>query len=187
MRTTSEVVALLVQSAGSWLFEGDHSGLSDREWMAFRFLARANRFSKTPSALADFLGTTRSTASQIAGMLEKKGLVTRKPSVEDKRSIELSVTPKGMKFLEHDPINALRDEIAALEADDRSRLRDSLRRVLVRLDVSQLRHHTDVCRECMFLSESGADKDRHFNCRFFRKQIAPRETDLLCTYFEKRM
>jgi DNA-binding MarR family transcriptional regulator len=187
MKLASEVVELLVQSAGSWLFEGDRSGLTDREWMAFRFLARANQFSKTPSALASFLGTTRSTASQITAALEKKGLVSRKPSAEDRRSIALSVTPHGERFLDRDPINALRDQIAALEPDDRSRLRDALRRVLVRLDVAQRRHHTDVCSECMFLAEIGAGKDRNFKCRYFRKTIAAKDTALLCTHFERRL
>lgn len=186
MRMANEIVQLLVQSAGSWLFEGSRSGLSDREWMALRFLALANRFSKTPTALAGFLGTTRSIASQIAAILLEKGLVVRKPSAEDKRSITLCITREGEKFLERDPINALRDQLVALEDSDRSRLRDTLRRVLVGLDVAERRHHTDVCSQCVFLVEDGDGKDRHFECRFFRKSIAEKETTLLCTYFEAR-
>ncbi|PJG55275.1 MarR family transcriptional regulator [Bradyrhizobium forestalis] len=186
MRMANEIVQLLVQSAGSWLFEGHRSGLSDREWMALRFLALANRFSKTPTALADFLGTTRSAASQIAAVLLEKGLVVRKSSAEDKRSITLCITREGEKFLERDPINALRDQLVTLEVSDLSRLRDTLRRVLVRLDVAERRHHTDVCNQCMFLVENGGGKDRHFKCRLFRKSIAEKETTLLCTYFEAR-
>lgn len=186
MRMANEIVQLLVQSAGSWLFEGSRSGLSDREWMALRFLALANRFSKTPTALADFLGTTRSAASQIAAVLLEKGLVVRKPSTDDKRSITLCITREAEKFLERDPINALRDQLVALDVSDRSRLRDTLRRVLVGLDVAERRHHTDVCNQCMFLIENGGGKDRHFKCRLFRKAMAERETTLLCTYFEAR-
>jgi DNA-binding MarR family transcriptional regulator len=186
MRVAVEIVQLLVQSAGTWLFEGHRSGLSDREWMALRFLALANRFSKTPTALAGFLGTTRSVASQIAAVLLEKGLVVRKPSAEDKRSITLCVTREGEQFLERDPINVLRDQLMALEGSDRSRLRDTLRRVLVGLDVAERRHHTDVCGQCMFLIESGEEKDRQFKCRLFRKSIAQNETTLLCTHFEAR-
>jgi DNA-binding MarR family transcriptional regulator len=185
MTVATEVVELLVKSAGTWLFEGHQSGLSDREWMALRFLARANRFSKTPSALAIFLGATRSVASEIAAELKKRGLVISEQSAEDKRSITLSVTAQGKKFLDRDPINALRDRIAALALDDRSQLRHSLRRVLVQSDAAQRPHNTDICSGCMFLVEDGAGNDRQFKCRRFRKTIAPKDTELLCTYFEE--
>lgn len=42
--------------------------------MALRFLARANRFSRTPSALAKFVGTTRTTVSEmVEGMTKQRG------------------------------------------------------------------------------------------------------------------
>ncbi len=186
MTVATEVVELLVKSAGTWLFEGHQSGLSDREWMALRFLARANRFSRTPSALAIFLGATRSGASEVAAELRKRGLVISEPSAEDRRSTTLSVTSRGRKFLDRDPINALRDRIAALALDDRSQLRHSLRRVLVQCDVAQRRHNTDICSGCIFLVEDGVGNDRHFKCRRFRKAIAAKDTELLCTYFEER-
>jgi len=186
MKVANEVIELLVQSASTWLFEGPRSGLSDREWMALRFLARANRFSKTPSALATYLGTTRTSASQIAAVLAEKGLLTRKPSTEDKRSIALCVTPQGTKFLDRDPISALRDQVVTLELADRTRLRDALRQALLRLDTALRRHHTDVCSGCMFLAERSKPKSSHFECRLFRKELALNETELLCTHFERR-
>ncbi|WFU22074.1 MarR family transcriptional regulator [Bradyrhizobium sp. CB1717] len=181
-----EILQLLVRSADSWIFEGSLSGLSDREWMTLRYLARANRFSRTPSALASFLGTTRSAASQIAAALQSKGLMVRKPIAEDKRSIALCLTAEGEKFLERDPMNALRDRLVALDVIDRSRLRDTLRSVLDGLDVGKRRHHAEICTECMFLIERGEGKDRHFRCQFFRKPIAQKDTTLLCAYFEER-
>ena len=47
-----EAIELLGQMARILWFEGTKHGLRDREWMALRFLSRANRFSRTPSALA---------------------------------------------------------------------------------------------------------------------------------------
>ncbi|MGY8631079.1 MarR family transcriptional regulator [Bradyrhizobium sp. 14AA] len=186
MRMAIEIIQLLVQSADTWLFEGSLAGLSDREWMALRFLARANRFSRTPTALASFLGTTRSAATQIAAVLQSKGLMVRKPSAEDKRSIALCITGEGERFLERDPINALRDQLVALDVTDRSQLRDTLRRVLGGVDVAKHSHHADVCSECMFLIESGEGKGHHFKCRLFRKSLAQKDTTLLCAYFEGR-
>src|SRR5262249_9607925 len=48
-------------------YDGD---LSPAQWMALRYLARANTFSRTPSAFAEFQATTRGTASQAIKALE---------------------------------------------------------------------------------------------------------------------
>ena len=57
---------------------GEHEGgLNPAQWEALRYLARANRFSRTPAALADFLGTTRGTVSQTVIALERTGHLTR--------------------------------------------------------------------------------------------------------------
>ena len=45
-------------------FEGYGGELSPAQWMALRFFSRANSFSRTPSAFAEFQATTRGTASQ---------------------------------------------------------------------------------------------------------------------------
>ena len=39
-------------------------GLNPAQWEALRYLARANRFSRPPAGLADYLGSTRGTVSQ---------------------------------------------------------------------------------------------------------------------------
>ena len=48
MNLARESIELLGQIARIFLFEGVKHGLRDREWMALRFLASANRFSRTP-------------------------------------------------------------------------------------------------------------------------------------------
>jgi len=45
-------------------------GLTPGQWAVVRYFARANRFSRTPSAFAAFHGTTRGTASQTIKSLE---------------------------------------------------------------------------------------------------------------------
>jgi DNA-binding MarR family transcriptional regulator len=191
MPLAREAVELLVQAARAWYFEGNQHGLRDREWMALRFLGRANRFSRTPSALAGFIGATRATASQIVKTLESKSFLVRKPSLEDKRSVVLHVTPQGEKCLnQHDPINHVVNAVRALETDERVRLRDSLREVLNHLDTAHQRLDASVCRDCMFLTERspGTGKGRataEFMCRLYRAPISLEETELLCTSFER--
>ena len=191
MPLAREAVELLVQAARAWYFEGDRHGLRDREWMALRFLGRANRFSRTPSALAGFIGATRATASQIVKTLENKSFLIRKPSHEDKRSVVLCVTSQGEKCLaQHDPINHVLNAVATLGAEECIGLRDSLREVLNHIDVAQDRVNASICRDCIFLAERSPSTGKgraapEFVCRFYRAPVSLEETELLCTSFER--
>jgi len=183
-----EAIELLGQMARILWFEGTKHGLRDREWMALRFLSRANRFSRTPSALASYVGTTRGTASFIIGELERLGYLERKRSAKDKRSVMLSVTQQGKKFLARDPVSVLVEAIAVLDDEAKIRFRDALRHVLDQSDAAEQRHHTDICKRCIFLREDRTTADGkttvEFSCRLFRAPIAEPEVDLLCTSFE---
>jgi MarR family transcriptional regulator, negative regulator of the multidrug operon emrRAB len=188
MNLPRESIELLEQVARILWFEGTKHGLRDREWMALRFLSRANRFSRTPSALASYVGTTRGTASFIIGELERLGYLERKRSAQDKRSVMLSVTQQGKKFLVRDPVNVLVEAITVLEDEAKVSFRDALRHVLDQSDAAEQRHHTDVCKRCIFLREDRTTTDNRttaeFSCRLFRAPIAEAEIDLLCTSFE---
>lgn len=90
---------------------GEQTALNPAQWEALRYLARANRFSRTPAALADYLASTRGTISQTLIALEQKGLVSRAQSDKDKRSVELSLTARGGAMLKNDPLLALARDI----------------------------------------------------------------------------
>lgn len=188
MNLARESIELLGQVARIVWFERTKHGLRDREWMALRFLSRANRFSRTPSALASYVGTTRGTASVLVDELERLGYLERKRSAEDKRSVMLSLTQKGKKILVRDPVNVLVDAIDALDEDGKVRLRDTLRHVLDRSDVAEQKQHTDVCKHCIFLREDRISTENRssaeFTCRLFRAAISSEEIELLCTSFE---
>ena len=190
MNLARESIELLGQIARIFLFEGARHGLSDREWMALRFLAYANRFSRTPSALAGYVGTTRGTASYIVNELERNGYLERTRSAKDKRSVTLSVTQQGKKFLARDPINALVDAIAVLDGDGKTGFRDALRQVLDHSDAARQKSHAGICSRCIFLREGRANDESRtpakFTCRLFRAAIAEAEIELLCTSFEHR-
>jgi DNA-binding MarR family transcriptional regulator len=86
-------VGRLVQAEG---YDGE---LSPAQWMALRFFARANPFSRTPSAFAEFQATTRGTATQAIKALEAGGYLVRQPFKTDGRSVSLRLTSKGKKAL----------------------------------------------------------------------------------------
>ena len=95
-RKTAELllqVGRLVQAEG---YDGE---LSPAQWMALRYFARANSFSRNPSAFAEFQATTRGTASQAIKALEASGHLVRRRSKVDGRSVSLRLTSKGKKAL----------------------------------------------------------------------------------------
>ena len=83
-----------VTAAEEW---GDELNPAQRSALAY--LARANAFSRTPSNVAAYLCTTRGTASQTLKSLDRKGLVVRSRSAEDKRSVSYDLTNQGREVL----------------------------------------------------------------------------------------
>ncbi|KPQ07608.1 MAG: transcriptional regulator [Rhodobacteraceae bacterium HLUCCA12] len=103
-----------------------HGGSSDQcltpaQWTALRYFARANRFSRTPSAFSEFHATTRGTASQTVKSLIALGFLERHANKSDGRSALIEVTPAGHEKLKDDPLSALTRAIALLPADERGR------------------------------------------------------------------
>jgi DNA-binding MarR family transcriptional regulator len=188
-----ETVQLLIQAAGACNLPDDRHGLRDREWTALRFLARANRFSRTPSALADYLASPRTTATQIVKALEDRSFVVRRPLQHDKRSVMLCVTAQGERLLaQHDPVSGIANAIAALITEDCVRLRNALDAVLKRIGSPLPQAAAGPCRGCVFLRKTATDTrserpraNAGFHCRLHRASMTVHETALLCTSFER--
>lgn len=120
--------------------------LNPSQFSALTYLARANRFSRAPSHVADFLATTRGTASQTLKALQRKELISEQRSEADKRSIRYDVTEDGLALLGER--SALEMAIDALPED----LAASLEQGLKALVTSALRDRGGktfgVCRTC---------------------------------------
>lgn len=101
-------------------------GLNPAQWESLRFLANANSRSRTPSALARFLGSTKGTASQTLIALESKGLIRRVSDARDRRTTVLEVTADGHDLLGGDPLLGLQSALARLSADTRAALATGL-------------------------------------------------------------
>ena len=187
-RETAELLLLvgrLVQADG---YEGE---LSPAQWMALRFFARANSFSRTPSAFAEFQATTRGTASQAIKALEADGYLIRQRSQADGRSVALRLTDKGYEVVARDPFEALVRAVGSLNPQEQTAMHDALHRVLATLAASGTHQHFGVCRECAHLSgditSNSKSASRSFpECLLFGAPIEPDDAVLLCVHFQPK-
>ena len=60
---------------------------------------KANRYSNTPQALADYLGLTKGTVSQTLLLLDRRGLIERFEDDIDRRVVRLRLSAAGEQFL----------------------------------------------------------------------------------------
>ncbi len=157
-------------------------GLSPAQWEALRYLARANRYSCGPSALADFLGTTKGTISQTLIALENKGHLRRLRTERDRRAVRLELTPAGRALLERDPLLVVDDAVAGLPASEKVAITDGLDRLL--RDVQQRLGANDfgVCETCsLFAAEDAAgEHDGPHRCGLTLEPISIGEARLIC-------
>lgn len=130
------------------------AGLNPAQWEALRYVDRANLRSRTPGALADYLGTTKGTASQTLIALEEKGLIRRDRSDRDRRQVEISLTEAGRGRLKDDPIDLLRSALGALPIEAERTLLTALSDLLDRLRRADGLTAFGMCGLC-----------RHFGCQ----------------------
>ena len=91
-------------------------GLNPAQWEALRYIAHANRYSRNPSALANFLGATKGTISQTLIALEVKGHLRRVRGAHDRRAVRLELTASGEALLTRDPLLCLERAAGSLPA-----------------------------------------------------------------------
>ncbi len=135
--------------------QGDR--LNPAQWDALRYLARANRFSRTPAAVADYLASTRGTVSRTLASLESKGYVSRDRSSRDGRSVVFALTREAEKALKRDPLLAMAEDIEQATGGNVADLLDGLRRTL----------RGAIARN------NGRAFGACFSCRHFRARIRP--------------
>lgn len=128
------------------------AGLSPAQWAALRYMARANRFSRTVSAFAEFHGTTRGTASQTVKSLVARGYVAKTRSGEDGRSAVLDLTDEGVAILTQDPWRQLKAAAEELPVGMRRQTANGLTRILGTLEVRKGVRAFGPCSDCAHLN-----------------------------------
>jgi DNA-binding MarR family transcriptional regulator len=184
-----ETAELLVQVGRLVQAEGYDGKLNPAQWMALRFFARANQFSRTPSAFAEFQATTRGTATQTIKSLEAGGYVVRRPSKADKRSVSLRLTSKGKKALARDPFEILVRALDSLDGKERTAMRRALHQVQSTLAASGPHRQIGVCKDCAHFGREmrcnpPSAGPSAAECLLLGVPIQPEDVGLLCIHFQ---
>ena len=182
----SRVVAELVLHLGRMASrDGLVEGLTPAQWAALRYIARANRFSRTPSAFAAFHGTTRGTASQTIKSLESHGYLTRRWSEVDRRSCQLVLTDKARVILVNDSFEALVRAADALPPAVRGHFVGTLQRMLHQVARERGASTFGTCTSCEHLEGDGCSREGQapYTCGFMSTPVLVEELDEICINF----
>lgn len=160
-------------------------GLNPAQWEALRFLARANQYSRSPGALADYLRTTRGTVSQTLIALEKKGYLRRARHPSDRRAVRLDLTTAGWAVLARDPLEAIERAVSGLDAEVGTALVRGLSRLLHDVQQQYQIRPFGVCKECSLFCVGGGAKSsgETKTCGFTGEDLHDSETRLLCVNY----
>ena len=181
-RVIAELVLHLGRMASGY---GLVEGLTAAQWAALRYIARANRFSRTPSAFATFHGTTRGTASQTIKSLESQAYLTRMRSEADGRSARLDLTDKARAILVNDSFEALVRAADALPPSVRGHFVSTLQRMLQQVARERGASTFGTCTSCEHLEGDGCSRQGQapYTCGFMSEPVLLEELDEICVNF----
>lgn len=95
---------------------------------ALSYLAMANRYSRAPSQIAEYLSAMRGTVSVTLKALARKNLVEETKSKTDKRRTSYSITEKGLASLEIS--TSLDTALGIMDENELSQLSGALKTLL---------------------------------------------------------
>ncbi len=181
----SDQIALALDQIGRIARELQYShNLNPAQWEALRYVARANKFSRTPGALADFLGATKGTVSQTLIALESKGLLIRKRCEQDGRMTRLLLTEAGNNLIGKDPLNVVSDYTSSLPPAEKFQLLETLQNLLSTMRKNSRAEVFGYCAKCQSFNPCKSD-DTPINdmCDFQKEPLRDQDLEQICNNF----
>lgn len=173
-RESAELRALIDRLARHLAADDRMGDLNPAQARALDYLSRANRFSRAPSHVADYLGATRGTVSQTLKALERKGLIQVVPNREDRRSHRYDLTADGANRAGRDRASeAFLDRLAA---EDREALDQGLRAALAAVCEATGAGAYGICGLCRHHEADGGVR----RCTLWNAALAPPEAAQIC-------
>lgn len=166
-----EIINRLARLDAAPAWSGD---LNPAQRAVLEYIGRANRFSRSPSHVAEYLGTTRGTVSQSFKSLLQKGYVTERRSTLDKRAISFDLTDRGREIIAAG--NPLSDVLADCEAEQKVALLDALQALLSEMLAANSGRAFGICATCKH-HEPRPDGGY---CRLLSEPLSRAETGQIC-------
>lgn len=148
--------------------------LNPTQWAALSYLARANRFSRSPSQVTEFMAATRGTVSQTLKALARKGLIEEIRSVTDRRWISYAVTAKGLGAL--DRTTVIEQALKEMTPSDRDSIAGSLEALLRGALKARDKKPFGQCKTCRYHRK----EPKGGYCELLNEQLAQEETLQIC-------
>jgi len=176
----ADSIPLLLERFGRIVQNDAHrEGLKPTQWEALRFLARANRFSRSPRAVTAYLGMTKGTVSQTLNALETKGLIRKISESADRRSLRLELTPLGLRMLEQDPLLELETALEGLSGRNREAITQLLEGVLTGMLERRGGKPFGVCKTCRHFRKKADAGEPHF-CNLLKLPLTKTDSKQIC-------
>jgi MarR family transcriptional regulator, negative regulator of the multidrug operon emrRAB len=138
------IAALIHQSVRE---DAARFGLLPMHVQVLAYLARANRYSDMPIAIAEYFGVTRGTVSQTLAVLERKGYVTKTADERHGKRVHLRLTRAGEAVLADTWVSRI-DTLLAAQPGLAQPLETVLRALLGGLQQLNGQQAFGVCRDC---------------------------------------
>jgi len=125
-----EFAAAVKRARGSALREIENEGLSFSQFQLLHGFHSEPDKPMSVKALAEAAGVAQPTATRTLDALERAGVVERRPSSEDRRSVEVRLTKRGRELIarKRELVAKRRDYIwKRLDPEDRERAAELLR------------------------------------------------------------
>lgn len=158
-----------LDAAGGW-----REDLNPTQVRVLEYLHRANRFSCSPSHVADYLGSTRGTVSQTLKSLVTKGYVTEQHPSSDKRVVSYGLTKDGSKVATS--VNRTEEELGSISATKKDVVERELTSLLHRIIAPNNQRPFGLCRQCKHHRVQG--KTRF--CELLGVPLTPIDADKIC-------
>lgn len=175
--TSPRDIEILSRFARIIAADGYSHGLQPVQWQALQFLARANRFSRTPKGLTTWLGQTKGSVSQTILALEGKGLVSRAPDDDDRRVVRVELTGAGRTLLEDPPAAMASQMLGFLPQAERDRVVGAVEAMLRAHLAANGQQAFGQCRSCRHFSSPSVGN--HY-CALLDLLLTDHDAELIC-------
>ena len=163
---------------------GSDESLQPVHVQALIYLSKANRYSNTPQALAEYLGLTKGTVSQTLLLLDRRGLIERFEDDIDRRVVRLRLSAAGERLLyESQPALAWQNATRNISPNRIRNAVSALREALVTL---QEDNEGTVFGECTSCAHCQKLSQRVYRCGQMGDRLSAPETRKLCRIYQAK-